>query len=407
MLRLFLENRKIGLCRSNTYRGSGSGLAKARPYLFIWIVVGSILLSFCGCSVVDEAFDEVEDGLVSTIIGTPKEVKGVSADRIGYQNLKPKGQKAYDQIVDCILTHEEKATLSITDPKICDRAFSAVMADYGGLFWVSGYSYQTYGKGDETIGFVFEPSYTMTQDERIQTQEKIDRVVENWLSDLPADADDYQKAKFVFETLIDRVDYDRKSDNNQNIISVFLGNETVCQGYANATNYLLWQLGIPAITVTGDAKNESHAWNVIELDGEYYCMDTTWGNSMYLDLDKNKVKHINYAYLNVTSEELFVTHTPDNKLHIPEATGTKDNYFRREGLYFDTWDEEAIGVALSNDYYDQNPMVSLKFSNAGLYHQARHFFIDEGHLADYCEGLDSVTYMESEDTLVLTVEYPF
>ncbi len=61
----------------------------------------------------------------------------------------------------------------------------------------------------------------------------------------------------------------------------FLNKKTVCQGYANATQYLLTLLGIPAVVVTGTAEGDTHAWNLVQLDGAYYFMDTTWGNSSY------------------------------------------------------------------------------------------------------------------------------
>ena len=141
------------------------------------------------------------------------------------------------------------------------------------------------------------------------------------------------------------------------------------------------------------------------LDGEYYFLDSTWGNSMYLDEDRETLKHINYAYLNFTSEELLKTHIIDPDLYVPECTATADNYFVREGLLFTEWNEEGIGIALSNGYYNDQSMVSVKLGSPELYDRVKQYFIGDGHLADYCEGLESITYMDSPDTCVLTVEY--
>ena len=415
MLRLFHKDHSRGLrdggalCDIYTmYRQAGSCLLiNQKKHLTALICVMALFTALLsGCAPVEKAFDGVERGIVSAMIGNPEDVTSVSKDRLAYQNLREDLRPLYDQMLDCILTHEEEVALSTIDPKDCDTAFSAVMADYGGLFWVNGYSYRTYGKGNETLGFVFEPTYTMDRDERGDTQRRIDTVVEEWLAELPSDADDYTKSKYVFETLIDKVDYDKDSSNNQNIISVFLGKATVCQGYADATNYLLQQLDIPSMIVTGEARDIAHAWNLVMLDGDYYFLDTTWGNSMYLDGNSETVKHINYAYLNITTEELLHTHKIDDIIFVPECISTKDNYFAREGMMFSSWEEENIGVALSNGYYNSQKTVSVKFSNQELYDRAKRFFIDEGHLTDYCEGLSSITYMESRDTKVLTVEYP-
>lgn len=48
----------------------------------------------------------------------------------------------------------------------------------------------------------------------------------------------------------------------------------VCQGYALAYQDLLDRVGIPCITVGSDAMD--HAWNIVELEGEYYHVDVTW-----------------------------------------------------------------------------------------------------------------------------------
>ena len=382
----------------------GESLWANSRFIFLGILF-IFTVSLGGCSFAESAFDGMEKGIMSAMIGTPKDVISVSEGRIAYQTLKKGEKRAYDQILDCILTHEDEAPLSTTSPEKCDKAFTAVMADYGGLFWVSGYSYRTYGMGEDTIGFVFEPSYTMDREKRDKTQKKIDAVVEDWLSGLPQGADDYEKSKYIFETLISNVDYVKNSRDNQNIISVFLRGETVCQGYADATNYLLQQLSIPSMIVTGDARGISHAWNLVLLDGEYYFLDSTWGNSMYLDEDRETVKHINYAYLNITTDELLKTHSMDDDLFVPLCTATADNYFLREGLLFADWNEEGIGIALSNGYYNNQKTVSVKLADRELYDRTMQYFIDDGHLTDYCEGLESITYMDSPDTLVLTVEY--
>lgn len=57
---------------------------------------------------------------------------------------------------------------------------------------------------------------------------------------------------------------------------------TVCAGYSQAFIYLLEPLGIEALYVTGPvifhdgSPNESHAWNLVQLDSNWYHVDVTW-----------------------------------------------------------------------------------------------------------------------------------
>ena len=79
----------------------------------------------------------------------------------------------------------------------------------------------------------------MTDAERMDMQAQIDETVSQILAGIDAQAPDYDKAKYVFDYLASNVAYSTGAPDNQNIISVFVNGETVCQGYAAATQYLL------------------------------------------------------------------------------------------------------------------------------------------------------------------------
>ena len=50
--------------------------------------------------------------------------------------------------------------------------------------------------------------------------------------------------------------------------------DAVCQGYALAYKLLLDQCGVNSVLVSSDAMN--HAWNLVEIDGDWYHVDATW-----------------------------------------------------------------------------------------------------------------------------------
>ena len=81
----------------------------------------------------------------------------------------------------------------------------------------------------------------------------------------------------------------------------------------------------------------------MQMDGEYYYIDTTWGNSpVYVPGWENAgtgiSKFLDYDYFGATTETILATHTPDPQIPLPECTATADNYFIHEGLYVDAWD---------------------------------------------------------------------
>ena len=247
----------------------------------VLILSATLLLS--GCTWARQAADAFYGGLGKLVVGEPQDAEAVSEERYAYQQLEPEEQTVYNQIVETVEQQAERAPVSTESEKTLERAYTAVMADYGEFFWVSGYRYNTYTSGDQIIGMEILPVYTMDAAQREEKQRQIEAEAARWLEGISSEAGDYEKAKFVYETLIRRVDYALDAVESQNILSVFLYGETVCQGYAEAASYLLQQLGIQSAVVTGTAQGEPHAWNLVRLDGKYYYMDVTLGQQHLSD----------------------------------------------------------------------------------------------------------------------------
>ena len=327
------------------------------------------------------------------------------ANRYVYTTLDEECRTVYEEIYAVITEHETSIEVSTLDKDVLDEAYRAVMADYGELFWVSGYSYTQYTRGDTIETLEFAPTYTLTLEERSAIQEQIDEKVSELLSGISADASDYEKTRYVFDYLAANVDYVTGSKDNQNIISVFLYGQTVCQGYACATQYLLAELGVQSAVVTGTAEGNSHAWNLVRMDGEYYYVDTTWGNSAYAGAETGKERFINYNYFGITTEELLVTHTPSDDFALPECTATMDNYYIRENRYFATWEPDAIGALCREGYESGNAVVPVKFATEELYLQTKQYFIEEQHILDYCSGIKTLYYVEDAKQKVLIFRF--
>ena len=329
----------------------------------------------------------------------------IHAEDYAFLTLTQEEQTVYQEVLKTALEHTENTEVSKLDTEVLERAYRAVCADYGGLFWMSGYVYTQYTRGGELTGMEFTPKYIMDYEERQRFQQQIDGSVEELLAGISITDTDYEKAKYVFEILAQNVDYDSSVEHNQNIISAFLNRATVCQGYASAAQYLLKQLGIQSVIVTGRANGESHAWNLICLDGAYYYMDTTWGNSRYLDHSSQSGKHVNYSYMAMTTEEIERTHTFDNSFPLPVCSSMACNYFVRENRYFTDWNPQAVGTLLAEVWNGGGEELAVKFSSQDIYRMAMDYFITEQHISDYCENISSIYYLEDEERYVLTFHF--
>ncbi|MEG1291658.1 MAG: hypothetical protein RSD28_05110, partial [Lachnospiraceae bacterium] len=270
------------------------------------------------------------------------EIEHISQEKYGYAQLNEEGRQVYDEMLSAILNYQEKIMLSSMEIELMKKAYGALCADYGGLFWVEGYVFTKYTKGAELVGLEFSPTYSMTKEEQKQIQQQIDVVVEEWMSGISITDSEYNKAKYVYELLISNTTYEEGVENSQNIISVFLNQKTVCQGYACAVQYLLGQLGMESVIISGTALEEPHAWNLIRLDGEYYYMDVTWGKSGYRGQNTQQMPFVDYNYMTMTTQEMEWNHMTEVEFQLPQCTAVTNNYFRKEGTYIESFEPKII-----------------------------------------------------------------
>ena len=165
---------------------------------------------------------------------------------------------------------------------------------------------------------------------------------------------------------------------------------------------MLHQLGIPAIVVTGTAGGENHAWNLVNLDGEYYYIDTTWGNTHFLG-EWQGTKKIDYGYLNARTQDLEQTHTEQMPFAMPACESVVDNYFYQEGLYFETADMAVIGKKVTQEYLQGEKEICLRMSNLQDYLQVKDHLIDKEEVFRYCNGAREITYFENQALCILTI----
>ncbi len=107
----------------------------------------------------------------------------------------------------------------------------------------------------------------------------------------------YDKIKYVHDTLIKSIEYDSDFKNSHNIYGAFVDQKVVCEGYAKAFKYLMDELDIECILVSGTATNssgkeESHMWNYVKLNNQWYGVDVTWDDPIINGgAYKNNLRH--------------------------------------------------------------------------------------------------------------------
>lgn len=325
-----------------------------------------------------------------------------------YSMLDESEKTMYLEILSTLQNMQPSRKLSSKKPEIIEKVFTCVMNDHPELFYVNGYKFTKYTVNQEISEIVFQPNYIMEYEQAEQYRHRIQTYASECQAGIPKNATDYEIIKYIYDYIISNTEYDCMASNNQNICSVFIGHRSVCQGYAKSLQYLLQQNGIWCTIVTGTANNESHAWNIVRLKGEYFHVDATWGDSSYMYQYGSNLKNstINYDYFLVPDYSIRYTHRINNVVPLPECNSNNENYYVHEQLFLEDYDADKIRSAFDEAYLNNTYYVSFKFNNQITYDFVREKLIDEQEVFAYLpEENSSLQYVEKPDLLIMGFYY--
>ena len=139
---------------------------------------------------------------------------------------------------------------------------------------------------------------------------------------------DLEKETAIYDWLVNNVNYDWRHQDvmvetprtSYQPYGGLVAREAVCLGYATSFQLLMDLADVECVTVTGACFNsgEHHAWNMVRLQDEWYCVDVTW-DANYREQGVSSGREEDWNYFNVTSDEMGKNHQWDYS-NTPEAT---------------------------------------------------------------------------------------
>ena len=303
-----------------------------------------------------------------------------------YNQMSKQEQQIYDALLMCATDPTDTdnavmATISV-DPRTQEfaemefKAYYAMLYDHPELFWLYngsecdisvGAPYVQPGDGTYNVYFFYQEPYEDFEEKMTAFNDAADA----FLEDIDLSASDMEIAKAIHDKLVETVTYDTPVmyDDTEagfkNLAHTAYGalvadsdgnaNHAVCDGYSQAYVYLLQQAGIDATVIVGiagtDKENSGgHAWTVVNLDGDWYEVDSTWDDAGTLDEQIDGIKDkdaFSYGYYFEAATD------PDyrNKLqhYLCNLTTPEITDFKADDFYYYTTKDMRFQLSLIGD----------------------------------------------------------
>ena len=225
----------------------------------------------------------------------------------------------------------------------------AFYADFPELFWARPEYLHTDSKMNGSYPCVgVQLGYNDHANDLEQSKKSFLAAADAILKGLPSDGSDFDKELYLHDALITKVTYDITTVSEQNAYGALIDGHAVCSGYAFAFQYLLMRAGIESFYVTGTSHDENHAWNIAKIDEDWYYVDPTWDDPLFIDQGAATTYESpyspHYAYFNLTTDAITRDHTIDatHNVTLPECTATKGFYHNVKGTVVSTTDRDLI-----------------------------------------------------------------
>ena len=303
----------------------------------------------------DSSVVEVE-GTLENIIAAREALAAQPATLAEDDNNIQAAQTMVERVANAVKNHTETAEkVNIKDLNLDKDLVLSTLADLNarveGGEAISKLS--CYYSRDTGLAVAIGLEYCTAQDVAAM-QVKLDQLVDqaNTLCQT-----DLEKVFYVHEWLVQNIAYDREhlSDDVQddhNLRGALLEGTAVCDGYAKTYALTLRKLGITGVLVT--SKDIGHAWNMVELDGNWYQVDCTWDDPVD---GSDQLGYCMHKHLLCTTEEMNTNHNDDGDDSVAfdlENIGTQNIVnLATDDTYENTWwkDKKSAIFPCGGDWY--------------------------------------------------------
>ncbi len=336
--------------------------------------VMSAVMFLCGCTAISSGTDDVPPAV--TIIAPETQISGTDPETPGvphidtdsnyiYWSLTGRERKFYDELKAAAEAYLPAVTYSSDiDPEEARKIFIAMYNQEPQIFWLDSIFYSPTGNEQPL-------AYRFTREEAQEMQKDIDKAASLILAQSEG-MSDYERVISFHDYLVLHCDFSENDTCSSTIYGCLCVGCAQCEGYAFTFRYLCSLAGINCMTVTGsDVNGNTHAWNIVMLDGIWYNIDCTWDDPIIDPPDDTYIRR--YYVLVSDSEILDISHfRNDEYFTYPSCYDSSRNYYSREG-YLASSAQEGLDLLRRSAYEALSAGLrdaEVRFDNPSSYRSA-------------------------------------
>lgn len=386
------------------------------------LVAFCLLWSLSGCEG-GKLFAEIKDFNLAAYLNSDPDWENTTVEELTlgspykyyFEQLENKEKQAYNNILQQVEAMPATIEIPSLSQEELNRVFEGLLYDNPYLFFL-GRQCSITVKGLKTY---FNAEYVMTAQEYNTKKQTLSNKADEILGNNAA-LDPFDTELLIHDYIIDNCNYSYSgAEDESNAYGALIDNAAACEGYSKATKLLLDLAGIETFLLSGMARNyqggfESHMWNIVKINSEYYHLDVTWDDPV--TLGKEEKSDPIYTYFNITDEEIQKTHQDFIKVY--PCTATAENYFIKKGLFFSDYNESVeknIAKSIAAVAKEGRSILELKFDSDAAYAKAFTALFKDGKIygilsqARKTSGVNmsdtAVSYIQKEDFNIIEIVF--
>lgn len=237
-----------------------------------------------------------------------------------------KYRACYNSILEGLHNGRTQIKVSITNEKLMSEIMEAVILDNPMVYYHDGYEYSQ----NRMLGCsILHPNYVQPYEEK-ENNSRLIFVERDKILNRVRSGQAWDTLLSLHDILCKNIKYEDYGFYAHTVYGVIFNKKGVCDGISKTFKLCCDALGIECIVVRGTAKSEyegndfeSHAWNKVKLNEDWYNIDVTFDTTI------SQPDFVRHDYFMVSDDEIKESHR-ENMITV--ECSNKGEFYENSGL---------------------------------------------------------------------------